>query len=71
LKSGRNTRLKIINIMKQLFLLAIVSLMFVSCVNRNEQVQEEEVLIEEVDSTLLEEEVLETEEVEAELEVTE
>lgn len=59
--------------MKQLFLLAIVSLMFVSCVNRNEQVQEEEILVEEVDSTLFEEEeeVLETEEVEAELEVTE
>jgi uncharacterized protein YcfL len=58
--------------MKQLFLLAIVSLMFVSCVNRNEQVQEEEILIEEVESTLFEEEeVLETEEVEAELEVTE
>ena len=57
--------------MKQLFLLAIVSLIFVSCVNRNEQVQEEEILVEEVDSTLFEEEVLETEEVEAELEVTE
>jgi uncharacterized protein YcfL len=57
--------------MKQLFLLAIVSLMFVSCVNRNEQVQEEEILVEEVESTLFEEEVLETEEVEAELEVTE
>jgi uncharacterized protein YcfL len=53
--------------MKQLFLLAIVSLMFVSCVDKKEQVQEEEILIEEVDSNLVEEtetfEETETEEV--------
>jgi uncharacterized protein YcfL len=41
--------------MKQLFLLAIVSLMFVSCVDKKEQVQEEEILIEEVDTNLVEE----------------
>lgn len=41
--------------MKQLFLLAVVILMFVSCVDKKEQVQEEEILIEELDSNLVEE----------------
>jgi len=55
--------------MKQLFLLALISLMFVSCVDKKEQVQEEEILIEEVDSTLVDE--TETLEQAEEVEVTE
>lgn len=40
--------------MKQLFLLAMFSFMFFSCVDKKAEVQEE-VIIEEVDTTLLEE----------------
>jgi PBP1b-binding outer membrane lipoprotein LpoB len=57
--------------MKQLFLLALISLMFVSCVDKKEQVQEEEILIEEVDSTLVDEAEFETLEEAEEVEVTE
>jgi PBP1b-binding outer membrane lipoprotein LpoB len=57
--------------MKQLFLLALISLMFVSCVDKKEQVQEEEILIEEVDSTLVDETEFETLEEAEEVEVTE
>lgn len=48
----KTTGIKIINVMKQVFLLALVSIMFVSCVNTNqEESQEEVILIEEFDST--------------------
>jgi uncharacterized protein YcfL len=56
--------------MKKLFLLALISLMFFSCVDKKEQVQEE-VLVEEVfvesESTLVEETETETLEVSEEV----
>lgn len=46
--------------MKKILLLALISTMFIACVDKKEQNQEE-ILIEEVDSTTLEGEALEIE----------